>query len=134
MASEFLGAGWQFPVSTLSGGPGPVARARNEESIRQAIWIILGTARGERVMRPDFGCGIHDLVFSVNDASTSGLVAEEVRQALTQWEPRIDVQDVEVTAHPGNPGALLISIDYLVRTTNTRFNLVYPFYLEGSAV
>jgi phage baseplate assembly protein W len=131
MAAEFLGAGWQFPVATEARPPLSIARARENDSVRQAVWIILSTAPGERVMRPDFGCGIYDLVFAPNDASTAGRVAQEVRQALTIWEPRIDLLDVEASAHPTNPAALLIAIEYRVRTTNTRFNMVYPFYLDG---
>jgi hypothetical protein len=127
VADNFLGVGWRFPVGLDESGQ--VALADYEESIRQAVWMILGTARGERVMRPTFGCGIHDLVFAVNSAETSGRVASEARQALLQWEPRIDVLDVQV--EPGGNGeTLFIKIDYRVRATNNRFNLVYPFYLE----
>jgi len=127
MTSEFLGIGWNFPIKA---DKGRIAMAHHEESIRQAIWMILGTAKGERVMRPDFGCGIHDLVFAINSAGTAGRVASEVRQALVQWEPRIDL--LNVTASPGDSQSneLLIEIEYRVRATNNRFNLVYPFYLE----
>jgi phage baseplate assembly protein W len=128
---EFLGVGWGFPVRTDDLGHSDVARY--EESIRQAIWLILGTAKGERVMRPGFGCGIHDLVFAVNNATTAGLVAEEVRQALVLWEPRIELLGVRASQPPGEPNVLLIQIDYRVRTTNNVFNLVYPFYLERGA-
>ena len=128
MSSEFLGVGWQFPVQADASGQ--IVMARYEESVRQAIWTILGTARGERVMRPDFGCGIHDLVFAVNSAGTAGRVISEVRQALVLWEPRIDVLDVAVLPDGAQSNLLLIKIDYQVRATNSRFNLVYPFYLE----
>lgn len=128
--SAFLGVGWSFPVGLDD--EGKIALARYEESIRQAIWIILATAQGERAMRPDFGCGIHDLVFAVNSAGTAGRVASEVRQALLMWEPRIDLLDVQV--NPGGTGeVLLIRIEYRVRATNNAFNLVYPFYLQGGA-
>ncbi len=127
MSDSFLGVGWKLPVS-LDGGQ--IAMTAGEESIRQAVWIILATARGERQMRPDFGCGIHDLVFAANTAETAGRVATEVRGALTLWEPRIDLEDVDVTDDPEEPNRLLIRIEYLVRSTNSRFNLVYPFYLE----
>ena len=127
MAQEFLGVGWQFPIQTDE--KGKIAMARYEESIRQAIWIILGTAKGERVMRPDFGCGIHDLVFAVNSAGTAGRVAGEVRRALIQWEPRIDLDNVTATSGESSSNQLLIDIEYRVRATNNRFNLVYPFYL-----
>lgn len=131
MTADFLGIGWRFPIELGAGSSG-IAQAPYEESVRQAIWIILGTARGERVLRPDFGCGIHDLIFAVNNATTAGLAAQAVRQALILWEPRIDLLDVQVTPKPAEPNALLIRIDYRVRATNTRFNMVYPFYLDGS--
>ena len=127
MTSEFLGVGWNFPIALDSG---QIARARYEESVRQAIWMILGTSRGERIMRPDFGCGIHDLVFAINSVSTAGDVASEVRRALLEWEPRIEVLNVSAAPDAAQPNLLLIEIDYQVLTTNSRFNLVYPFYLE----
>lgn len=127
MSSAFLGVGWKFPVGLSSGA---IATAEYEEAVRQSIWIILATARGERAMRPDFGCGVHDLVFAVNSAEAAGRVAAEVRQALLQWEPRIDVKRVEANADDVEPSRLLIEIEYQVRATNNRFNLVYPFYLE----
>lgn len=127
--STFLGVGWQFYVGMDD--QGRIASAAYEESIRQAIGIILRTAPGERVMRPDFGCGIHDLVFEVNSASTATRVATQVRQALLRWEPRINVSDVQVTAGEDD-AVLFIGIEYKVRATNNSFNLVYPFYLEGS--
>lgn len=131
MSKPFLGVGWWFPVELEEDGE--VKLARYEESVRQSIWIILGTARGERVMRPDFGCGIYDLVFDVNSASTAGKVAQEVRDALLIFEPRIDVLDIQARPEGGGE-VLLISIDYQVRATNNVFNLVYPFYLERSTV
>jgi Bacteriophage baseplate protein W len=131
MASEFLGTGWKFPVSLDN--EGKIALARYDESIRQAIWIILSTAPGERVMRPDFGCGIQDLVFAVNSAGTAGRVASLVRQALVRWEPRIDVLNVSAFPDASQPSLLQIEIEYRIRATNSRFNLVYPFYLERSS-
>jgi len=134
MPKPFLGVGWGFPVKVHAEGKdtGKIQLAEYEESVRQAILIILGTAKGERAMRPDFGCGIYDLVFEVNSASTAGRVAQSVREALLEFEPRVDVLDIQ--ALPQNNGeVLLISIDYEVRATNNVFNLVYPFYLERSA-
>jgi uncharacterized protein len=130
MAKTFLGVGWNFPISFDDAGA--IQTAQYEESVRQAIWIILGTSPGERVMRPDFGCGIYDMVFEVNSASTAGRVAQAVREALLVHEPRIDVLDVRVQAQDGGD-TLLIEIDYQVRATNNVFNVVYPFYLERSA-
>jgi phage baseplate assembly protein W len=133
MDRTFLGTGWDFLKLVQLPAQGGVAPAREEESVRQAIWIILGTARGERVMRPDFGCGIHELVFSTGGSTLTGQVIREVREALVLWEPRIDVQDVRAAADPADPATLLVEIDYRVRTTNNQFNLVYPFYLERTA-
>ena len=127
-AADFLGVGWAFPVRREASGD--IALARHEESIREAIWIILATAKGERVMRPDFGCGIHELVFGGNDAATVGRLRDEVTEALVRWEPRIDVVEVEVGRRSGEPSTLLVSIRYRVRATNNLFNVVYPFYLE----
>ncbi|WP_371417611.1 GPW/gp25 family protein [Anabaena sp. UHCC 0187] len=101
-----------------------------EDCVRQSILAILSTARGERVMRPDFGCRIHDLVFAPNNAGTVGEVISDVRSALVEWEPRIDILDIDVLPNPAHPNLLQISINYQVRTTNNQFNLVYPFYLQ----
>ena len=127
MMREFLGTGWSFPVKLDN--EGKFENAKYEESVRQSIWTILGTAKGERVMRPDFGCGIYDLVFEVNDATTAGRITEAVREALLAFEPRIDVRDVQVSSEQQGE-VMLISISYEVRATNNAFNLVYPFYLE----
>lgn len=129
MDVDFLGVGWAFPVRAEEGR---IALARYEESVRQAIWILLGTAKGERVMRPDFGCGIHELVFAPADPSTAGRVASEVRADLLRWEPRIDVLDVRARVD-GARALLAVEIDYRVRATNNVFNVVYPFYLEGGS-
>jgi Bacteriophage baseplate protein W len=130
--ARFLGVGWQFPVGidVDNAAQKRFARAEYEESIKQAIQIILFTAKGERVMRPDFGCGIHELVFAPNDATTRGMAEYHVREALLLWEPRIDVLEVRAIAAGAQDEELRISIDYRVRTTDSRFNLVYPFYLE----
>lgn len=126
MAKEFLGIGWKYPVKVDIDGK--IAMSEYEVDIREAILIILGTAKGERVMRPDFGCGIHDLVFAPINPATISLVENSVREGLTLWEPRIELIKVEVSDKHSSEGKLLISIDYRVRVTNNRFNLVYPFY------
>ena len=114
MSDNFLGTGWSFPVEVTP--EGQVKTAAAEVSIRQSIWTILGTARGERVMRPDFGCGIEDLVFSVNDAGLAGRVKEAVHEALMVWEPRIDVLDVNAFPDKANPNLLLVEVHYQVRS------------------
>ena len=131
MEQDFIGKGWSFPVR-----PGPFGRfgyLGGEEKIRQSIWIILSTAPGERQMRPEFGCGVHDLVFQPNTAAIRGLVQVRVREALARWEPRIDVLDVRVETDPGRRNELLIAIDYRVRATNSFYNLVYPFFINEGA-
>jgi hypothetical protein len=133
MDDGFLGTGWKFDLDGAGIGAdkaGRIAEANGEDAIRQAIWLILGTAPGERVGRPDFGCGIHDLVFAPRTAGTMGDVSRAVKQALGRWEPRIDVLDVEVSPHPKAPNGLIVEIHYEVRATNSRSNLVYPFYLS----
>ncbi|MFY1637195.1 GPW/gp25 family protein [Solwaraspora sp. WMMB335] len=124
----FLGTGWVFPVGHDS-EQGIRLSDDGAATVRQSIGLILGTAPGERVMRPDFGCGIHDIVFDVNDAGTAGRISRSVREALARWEPRIDVLDVYAVPDPQDRRRLLIEINYQVRSTNSRFNLVYPFYL-----
>jgi phage baseplate assembly protein W len=126
---DFLGVGWAFPPRI--GATGEVEIATHEEDIRQSIRIILGTTPGERVMRPDFGSGLHALVFEPMSERTIALVHHRVEEALIVWEPRIDSITVQVSANQPL-GQLLIDIRYRVRSTNTFYNLVYPFYLlEG---
>lgn len=127
MSKLFLGIGTAFPLALAANGA--LARAEYEESVRQSLLIILGTAPGERVMRPDFGCGIHDLVFENAIPSTLGRVQQTVHETLMRLEPRIDVISVDVEAG-GDGNVLLIDIEYEVRATNNVFNLVYPFYLQ----
>lgn len=132
MAKPFLGIGVSYPVELDH--TGALQLSPYEESVRQSIWLILGTAKGERLMRPDFGCGIYDLVFEVSTPSTTGKIAEAVQESLLLYEPRIEVVNVQVSSVSDQEGEkLLINIDYQIRATNTVFNLVYPFYLERSA-
>ena len=128
MAKPFLGVGTAFPPQLDPATQGFV-RAEYEESVRQSILLILGTAPGERLMRPEFGCGIHDLVFANLSFGTLGRVQQTVDEALLRLEPRIDVTSIDVRSG-GDGNVLLIHIDYQVRATNNAFNLVYPFYLQ----
>lgn len=144
LQKSWLGKGLAFPVN-FDLATNDLQRAEFEESVRQSILIILGTAKGERVMRPDFGCGIYDLVFEPNTPGTASKVSQVVQEALLFFEPRIDVIDIRVESRFDNEGVtpdrdgnlavvskLMIFIDYEVRATNNVFNLVYPFYLERS--
>ena len=128
MAHEFEGRGWQFPIRVDDAGA--IAEAREEDKVRQSIEIILRTAPGERVMRPDFGCGIHDLVFDTISGAMIGRVALVVAGALATWEPRIDVLSVRSQQDTEDPTRLLIEINYRLRSSNSRFNLVFPFYVQ----
>src|SRR4051812_3752236 len=108
--SDFLGTGWSFPVKLDVRRR--IAMARREEDVEQAIRIILMTPRGQRIMRPEFGCQIHDLLFAPNDETTAGLAAHYVTDALEMWEPRIRVLDVHAEIDNGDPARLLIQIQY----------------------
>jgi phage baseplate assembly protein W len=129
---SFLGRGLHFPVKPDAAGR--LKYVANEEAVRQSVWIIVTTAQRERVMREEFGCGLYDLVFDANTAELHGLVQENIRAALTRWEPRIDVLGVRAEAPPDQRNLLLIHIDYRIRANNAVFNLVYPYYLLEGAV
>ncbi len=126
---DFLGKGWKYPVSIQE--KGEIAFSEGEDSIRESIMIILSTAKGERVMRPDFGCGINELVFAPNNTSTATLITFYVKEALQKWEPRIEALNVNVTPDEEERNRLNINIEYMVKTSNTKKNMVYPFYLES---
>lgn len=128
---EFLGIGWKFPLQVTASGS--VAQSRYEQRIEESIYLILSTARGERVMLSDFGCGIHELVFAPNNAVTRSRVVQGVRKALTAYERRIDVLDVSADSPSGQGNLLLIRINYRIRINNALGNLVYPFYVQEAA-
>lgn len=125
--TEIIGSGLAFPLQVDRRGG--IALARDEQDIEQAIQLILGTAPGERPMRPEFGCGVHDFVFDSIDANTIGNMEQAIRDALIRWEPRIEVQGVRFDSSDATAGLLTIDIIYKVRATNTERNLVYPFYV-----
>ncbi|WFE58503.1 GPW/gp25 family protein [Micromonospora sp. WMMD712] len=130
MAEQFIGAGWAFPLRTDA--TGGIALVDREREIVEAIGLILGTAPGERPMRPEFGCGVHDYVFAPADENTAGRIAFEVRRALDRWEPRIDVTDVVINFDAEDAGLLYIDVRYSIRGTNDPRNLVFPFYVIPS--
>lgn len=123
---DVLGAGWAFPVRVDARGR--VALARRERDVEEAMLMILLTPKGQRVMRPEFGCQIHDLVFAPNDATTAGLADYYVREALAMWEPRIRVLAVDAAADPADASRLLVEVHYEVKATYDRRALVFPFY------
>jgi phage baseplate assembly protein W len=124
---EFIGRGWAYPVR--ADAKGDVALVTGASEIEQSIRLILGTAPGERPMRPDFGCGIHDLAFASVDTALAGSVAYEVQTALRRWEPRIDVHHVDAQVDEDDPSILYVDVQYSIRRRNDRRNLVFPFYV-----
>ena len=127
VSEEFIGRGWAFPLRTDA--TGGIALVTREREIEEAIRLVLGTSPGERPMRPEFGCRIHDHVFASADGATAAAIAGEVRAALRRWEPRISVEDVVVSFDARDPSVLYIDISYLIQRTNDRRNLVFPFYV-----
>ncbi|WP_432947672.1 GPW/gp25 family protein [Kribbella sp. CA-253562] len=127
MSEEFVGSGWAFPLRTDA--TGRIALVEQQREIAESIRLILGTAPGERPMRPEFGCGIHHYVFAPADASTAGRIAAEVRSALDRWEPRVDLLAVDIHFDEVSRGTLYIDLRYQIRGTNDPRNLVFPFYV-----
>jgi len=125
--ADILGSGLSFPLGVDAQGALSLAHA--EEDIEQAVGIILATAPGERPMRPEFGCAVHDLVFDTIDAAMIGRIETAIRTALDRWEPRIEVIGIDFDLEYVSDGKLVITIAYLVRATNEQHNLVYPFYV-----
>jgi phage baseplate assembly protein W len=128
MSKEFLGRGWKFPVKLSSRGT--IDESQYEEDIQEAIKIIISTSMGERVMMPEFGCGIYDYVFESPNTTTLSLIEESVRTSLVLWEPRIELSNVSAFVDEYEGNKLLIEVSYMVRSTNSEYNLVYPFYLK----
>ena len=129
---DTLGTGWSFPLKI--DGRGGISVSQHEAGIQESIRVILSTAKGERRMRPNFGCDIHNLVFAPNNATTWGLAAHYVEEALGWWEPRIDVTEIDPQPDPEDTSRLLINIKYRIKATNDARNIVYPFYLLAGRV
>ncbi|MFL6142409.1 MAG: GPW/gp25 family protein [Labedaea sp.] len=126
MTQDFIGAGWAFPLGV--GAQGGIALVRREVELEQAMRLILSTYPGERPMRPEFGSRIRDFVFRPVNIETIAELSQEVRNALLRWEPRVNIEGVYVIPDPHDEGALYIDIQYVVKDTNDRRNLVFPFY------
>jgi phage baseplate assembly protein W len=127
----FRGIGLAFPLAVTP--QGALATASDNTKIEQSVWFILSTAKKERIMRPDYGCGVHDLVFSPSSPQSVGQIVDQIRRALVAQEPRIDVLDVTGEIAPGESNLLLLRIDYRIRANNALANVVYPFFItEGS--
>lgn len=125
---RFIGRGWRFPIKVNARGA--IDWSDGPDRLRDAIWIVVKTAMGERIMRPEFGSGVDGFVFQPNSAATRAALSQAVRQALVTWEPRIDLDSVRVDEVPGEASQVMVAIDYRIRSTNELFNLVLPFYLE----
>lgn len=123
---DLIGTGWRFPPGV--DGRGGIALVAQHQEIEEAIEIILGTPKGQRVMRPEFGCRIHDLLWAPLNTDTLTAARHYVGEALGWWEPRIDVQEIAVSIDPDHPGCMLVMIGYRVRATHDERALVYPFY------
>ena len=126
-AADFVGRGISFPMRVDQSGA--IAMTQGGPDIDGSLRMVLSTAPGERLMRPQFCCRIWDLLFEPINANTIGLMAEAVRDAVSQWEPRIDLEDVDIEPDPADASKVSIHLSYRVRTTNDRRNLVYPFYV-----
>jgi phage baseplate assembly protein W len=125
--SDIIGTGVAFPLRVDRRGG--LALSSGDEDVREAIVLILGSAPGDRPMRPEFGCGIHNYIFDSIDAYTLGKIEQEIREALDRWEPRAEVLDVDIDLSQSADGVLLIDLTYVLRATNDVRNLVYPFYV-----
>jgi phage baseplate assembly protein W len=125
--ADIIGSGIAFPLRVDRRGS--IALSHDDDDVQEAISLILSTAPGDRPMRPEFGCGVHDHIFGGVDAHTLGRLEYEIRVALDRWEPRIDVLEIDFDLSETGSGRLLIQIGYLLRATNDIRNLVYPFYL-----
>lgn len=130
--ADFLGTGWSFPPR-FEGGGARLAMASGHDDIAQSLAILLATRPGERPLLPDFGCALDAFLFGEVSARLVGQLRDLVSDAILHHEPRIRVLAIEVDTIRAADGVLLLQIDYLVRATNSRFNLVYPFYLREAA-
>jgi phage baseplate assembly protein W len=126
MSYDFVGAGWAFPLGVDARGG--IALARRDQEVEQAMRLILATYPGERPMRPDFGSRLRDYVFRSATVDTAAELANEVENALLRWEPRVIVESVNVTVDAWERNRLYIDVNYSVKGTNDRRNLVFPFY------
>jgi phage baseplate assembly protein W len=127
MPKSIVGRGWAFPVRVDP--QGGIALTSERDEIVEAIRVIIMTAPGQRVMRPNFGCRIHELLFAPNDVETATLAELYVEQALKMWEPRIEVMEIKAGPDPDYDNTLSITVEYRIKATKDRRSLVYPFYL-----
>ena len=132
IGADIIGTGWRFPPKVNA--KGGLDWSSGPDRIQDAIWIILATSPGERLMRPDFGAGIKDYVFESNSEMLRARLVQVISQALTKWEPRIELVSVRAQTSPEQETLVLVSIDYQIRATNEIYNMVYPFFLQEGTV
>jgi uncharacterized protein len=130
--ADIIGQGWRFPPKVNA--KGGLDWSNGPDRIQDAIWIILSTSPGERLMRPDFGAGIKDYVFEANSEMMRTRLEQVISQALVRWEPRIELVSVSAQESPDQESLVLISINYQIRGTNEIYNMVYPFFLQEGTV
>ncbi len=130
--SGIIGQGWSFPIRINA--KGGLDWSTGPDRIQAAIWIVLSTSLGERLMRPTFGAGIKDYVFESNSDMVRARLETAIQNALTEWEPRIQLVSVQASASPDQDSLVLVSIDYQIRDTNELYNMVYPFFLTEGTV
>lgn len=127
---SFLGTGWSFPP-TFSRATRSVIMVSDDQDIRESLWILFSTSLGERIMLPQYGSQLWRMVFRSITTTLATQIKEVIAQAILFWEPRITVNDIQVESHDSIHGLLEITVDYTIRKTNVRSNLVYPFYTQG---
>lgn len=127
MSSQIIGTGWRFPI--LPDAAGGLGYVDGDENVEQSLKILLLTNLGQRVMRPDFGCKAPRLVFAPGSTQYLGLLETTIREAVRDWEPRVDLEQVSAEVDPEDETRVTVHIGYRIRQTNTRNNLVFPFYL-----
>lgn len=131
-AAGFLGRGWSFPTR-FDPVKAQVDMVERSEDIHESLRILFMTRKGERVMHPDYGCGLHELVFEPMDSETEARIEQEIRRAILFFEPRIEVEAIVVETTDWLEGKLGINLEYRIRATNNRQNVVFPFYInEGT--
>ena len=126
--ADFIGRGLRFPPKVNA--QGGLSSSSGPERIQDAIWIIVATGLGERLMRPRFGAGVSEYVLQANSAVTRVALQDAIKAALVEWEPRIELRGVRVDPVAGEPSQVLVAVEYTIRSTNALFNVVYPLYLE----